>query len=105
MTQTLPKARSLELSDFLSNSLVELAGVQADEAPLVIERNGEPMVAVVPMAEFERWRREREWEAGTRALERISAAYEDVPLDVLEAKVAEAIAEGRAARRAARKAG
>jgi hypothetical protein len=38
----------------------------------------------------------RDWEAGTRAIERFSEAFADVPVPELEATIAEIIAEGRA---------
>jgi hypothetical protein len=39
---------------------------------------------------------DREWDQTTRALERFSAAFADVPVEELEAKIDQIIAEGRA---------
>ena len=64
---------------------------------MLIEKAGIPVAAVVSVGDLERLTRlDREWAAGTRALQEFSAAFQDVPVAELEERVAQIIAEGRA---------
>jgi prevent-host-death family protein len=75
--------------------------VQRDGAPVLIEKNGVPVAALISprkldflLAEIEK--RER----GFQAIANIQAAFADVPDDELEREVAKAVAEARAELRA-----
>jgi prevent-host-death family protein len=72
---------------------------------VIVERHGEPVAAVVPIAAYRQWQQQRE-EARARFFERMREAAERANLDPDEAEAiaAEAVAEVRAARRKARQA-
>lgn len=78
-----------------------LDSVVADGDSVIVERHGEPVAVVIPVAAYQQWQQQRE-EARTRFFERArkSAEYADVDPDEAEALVAEVIADVRAARRA-----
>jgi PHD/YefM family antitoxin component YafN of YafNO toxin-antitoxin module len=64
---------------------------------VVIERDGEPVAAVISFRDLERFdlmlrRRQRNWES----LERIRRAFDDVPDAELEREIDKAVAEARA---------
>ena len=64
---------------------------------VLIEKASIPVAALVSIEDLERLTRlDREWAAGTRALQQFSAAFQDVPVAELEERVAQIIAEGRA---------
>jgi orotate phosphoribosyltransferase-like protein len=61
-----------------------------------VEKAGIPVAALVSADDLARLQHlDRAWDDGTRALERVSAAFADVPVDELEAKVDQVITEGR----------
>jgi prevent-host-death family protein len=69
---------------------------------VVLEKAGIPVAALVSAEDLERLRRyDAEREADFAVLDRIGAAFADVPADELEREVAKAVAEVRAERRAA----
>lgn len=79
-----------------------LESVYHGDDEVVIERAGKPMAVVVPVAVYESWDRKR-----TRFWDAIKAVHErnkDVPPEVIEQEVAEAVREVRAERRARRNA-
>ena len=83
-----------EATDLLSG-LVE--AVSRSETRVLIERGGMPVAALISAGDLERLQQlDVEWQTTTRALERISEAFADVPVAELEAKIDEIIAEGRA---------
>jgi len=94
MSQTIT-AKELEanLGDYLSK-------VAKDGDAIVVERAGEPAAALVPLAVLRAHeeRRRRFFEAA----ESISRQFADVPEAELQAEIDSAVAEVRAARRAAR---
>lgn len=84
--------------------LLESVYYRGDE--IIIERAGKPMAVVIPAARYEAIQRKRErvWKLIAEAHER----NKDVPPEVLEREIEQAIKEVRAekrAREAARKAG
>jgi prevent-host-death family protein len=70
-----------------------LEGVYYRGDEVVIERAGKPMAVVVSMKEYQaiEARRQRFWEL----LEKTWEKNKDVPFDVIEAEIAEAVAEVR----------
>ncbi len=73
-----------------------LESVYHRDDEVVIERAGKPMAVVVPLAVYESWERKR-----TRFWNAIKAVHErnkDVPPEVIEQEVAEAVREVRAER-------
>lgn len=80
-----------------------LDSVAAGGDNVIVERHGEPVAVVVPVAAYRQWQQQRE-EARARffALMRESAERANMDPEEAEALVAEAIAEVRAARRKAR---
>ena len=96
---------------------VDVDEIQLARQPLIIERRGKPIAAVVPFDEYRRfsaWREERaarrawvleqdprrrmsakEWHAHFEAMERFAAHFDDITPQELEAEIAEAIAAVR----------
>jgi antitoxin (DNA-binding transcriptional repressor) of toxin-antitoxin stability system len=67
---------------------------------IIVEKAGIPVVGIVPVEDLRRLEQlDREWEEGTRAIERFSAAFADVPVEEAEAEIARIIAEIRAKKR------
>jgi prevent-host-death family protein len=80
------------------NNLADLIGqVHYGGQPVIIERSGKPMVALVPVAVLERYLAERHREF--EILDRIRADAPDVSPEEVEQDVAEAIAAVRAEKR------
>ena len=78
------------------NRFADLLGrVHYGGETVIVERSGKPMVAVIPMALYERLIAERE--ARFQVLDRIRARLPEVPPEEVERDVAEAIAAVRAA--------
>lgn len=95
---------------------VDVSDVASSKQPLIIEKEGEPIAAIVPFDEYQRfsiWREERaarrlwvverdprmelsaeEWQANFEAMDRF-AAYLDVTVEDLQADFDEAIAAVR----------
>jgi prevent-host-death family protein len=90
MTQT------MKISE-VKNTLSSLVNkVYRKETRVLVEKSGIPVAALVSADDLTRLQQlDRVWDGGTRALERVSAAFADVPVDELEAKVDQIIAEGR----------
>jgi hypothetical protein len=66
-----------------------------------LEKAGIPVPALVSAEDLARLQQfDREWEARTRAIERFSLAFADVPPEEAEAEVARIIAERRQRRSA-----
>ena len=78
------------------NNFAHLLGsVHYGNQVVIIERSGKPMVAVIPVAMYERLIAERE--ARFQVLDRIRQRVPDVPAEQVEQDVAEAVAAVRAA--------
>lgn len=97
MRQQEPTTQTMKISE-VKNTLPSLANaVYRKEMRVLIEKAGIPVAALVSVDDLDRLQQlDRDWDAGTRALERFSKAFADVPVDELEAKIAQIIAEGRA---------
>jgi len=106
---------------------VDVDEVQLARQPLIIERRGRPIAAVVSFNEYRRfssWREERaarrawvlerdprrrmsaeEWHTHFETIDRFAAHFDDLTPEELEADIAEAIAAVRAEERAAGESG
>ena len=68
--------------------------------PVLVRRGGVPIAAVVSLADLARWRAHDQVNiAAEDALVRIGAAFADMPLDELGARVTETVEQVRAERR------
>jgi prevent-host-death family protein len=96
---------TMKISDVRSelNSLVNR--VHRGEARIIVEKSGIPVAVLVSPEELNYLKeREKRIERGWEAMRQISRAFADVPVEELEAKVSEIIAENRAQARAEREA-
>jgi len=103
---------------------VDVDEIQLASQPLIIERRGKPIAAVVSFDEYRRfsaWQEERaarrawvleqdprrrmsaeEWHAHFEAMDRFAAHFDDVTPEELEAEITEAIATVRVEEKATR---
>ena len=78
-----------------------LSRVYRKETRVLVERSGIPVAAIVSADDLQRLQRlDEERERGFQAMERISQAFADVPVEELERRVAEAVEQVRADARA-----
>ena len=96
MREPEPMTQTMKISE-VKNTLSSLVNqVYRKETRILVEKSGIPVAALVSADDLSRLQQlDRDWEAGTRALERVSEAFADVPIDELEATIAQIIAEGR----------
>jgi prevent-host-death family protein len=74
--------------------------VAREQTRVVVERSGIPVAAIVSADDLVLLQRlDEQRERGFAAAERISQAFADVPVEKLERRVAEAVAQSRAERR------
>lgn len=97
MREQQPMTQTMKISE-VKNTLSSLVNqVYRKETRVLVEKAGIPVAALVSADDLTRLQQlDRDWEAGTRAIERFSQAFADVPVPELEATIAEIIAEGRA---------
>jgi prevent-host-death family protein len=97
MREQEPMTQTMKISE-VKNTLSSLVNqVYRKETRVLVEKAGIPVAALVSADDLARLQQlDRAWDEGTRVLERVSAAFADVPVDELEAKVDQIIAEGRA---------
>jgi prevent-host-death family protein len=86
----------MQLTDGLSELAHLIDAVARGETRVLVERAGAPAVAVISARDLV-WleQAERRWDEGTKALERFSAAFADVPTEEAEAEVARIITDIR----------
>ena len=96
MREQEPMTQTMKISD-VKNTLSSLVNkVYRKETRVLVEKSGIPVAALVSADDLTRLQQlDRDWDAGTRALERFSEAFADVPVPDLEAKIDQIIAEGR----------
>ena len=97
MREREPMTQTMKISA-VKNKLSSIVNeVYRKETRVLVERAGIPVAALVSVDDLDRLQQlDREWDAGTSAIERFSKAFADVPVDELEAQIARIIAEGRA---------
>jgi prevent-host-death family protein len=97
MTEQAPPTRTMKISDVKAKLSSLVNEVYRRETRVLVEKAGIPVAALVSIEDLKRLTRlDREWAAGTRALEEFSLAFQGVPIAELEERVAQIIAEGRA---------
>ena len=97
MREQEPMTQTMKISD-VKNQLSSLVNeVYRKETRVLVEKAGIPVAALVSADDLRRLTQlDRAWDEGTLALERFSEAFADIPVDELEAKIGQIIAEGRA---------
>lgn len=91
------ETRTMKISD-VKKSLSSLVNeVYQKKTRVLVEKSGIPGAAILSVDDLARLNQlDREWHEGARTMERISEAFADVPVEELEAKIDQIIAEGRA---------
>lgn len=91
-----PTTRTMNISE-VNKAFSDLVNeVDHTKARILVEKSGNPLAALVSVDDLARLERfDREWEEGTKALERFSQAFADVPVEEGEAEIARIIAEIR----------
>ncbi len=99
--QHYPVIQTINVAEARKDFSQLLTRVYRKETRVVVEKSGIPVAAIVSADDLERlqWL-DAERERGFQAMERISQAFADVPVDELERRVAEALEQARAGRRA-----
>lgn len=91
-----PVTRTVTISDAKRelSSLVE--AVRRNGARVIMERDGVPVAALVAADDLARLEElDRKWEEHTRAMERFSEAFAEIPTEEAEAEIARIIADIR----------
>jgi prevent-host-death family protein len=97
MPEQEPMTQTMKISEVKSRLSSLVNEVYRKETRVLVEKAGIPVAALVSADDLDRLQQlDRDWDAGTHALERFSEALADVPVDELEAQIARIIAEGRA---------
>ncbi|MGH2614952.1 MAG: type II toxin-antitoxin system prevent-host-death family antitoxin [Thermomicrobiales bacterium] len=90
--------KTSEVKNTLSSLVNE---VYRKETRVLVEKSGIPVAALVSTDDLARLEQlDRDWAEGTKAIERFSQAFADVPTEEAEAEVARIIAERRQRRAA-----
>ena len=93
--------RHINLNETRENLDDAIDGVVRNESRVLLERGGTPVAAVISLREYKRFLNlEAARSHGFEAIERISKAFIDVPMDELEREIDKAIAQVRADQRA-----
>jgi prevent-host-death family protein len=96
MRQGTPETQTMKISD-VKNQLSSLVNeIYRREKRILIEKAGIPVAALLSaddLALLEE--RDRRWEEGAQAMERMSVAFADVPVEELEAEIRRIIDENR----------
>jgi prevent-host-death family protein len=91
-----PKTRTRTISEVQRELSALVQAVHRGETRVIVEREGVAVAALVPIADLTRLQQfDRDWDRHTRALERFSEAFADVPTEEAEAEVARIIADLR----------
>lgn len=101
MSKQEPPTQTLKISD-VKNTLSSLVNkVYRKETRVLVEKAGIPVAALVSADDLNRLQQlDRAWDERTKAIERFSQAFADVPAEEAEAEVARIIAERRERRAA-----
>lgn len=90
------QTRTLTMSEVKDAFAKLVAEVGRGETRVLVGQSGNPTAALVSADDLRRLEEiDRDWEEGTRALERFGAAFADVPPEESEAEIARIIAEIR----------
>jgi len=101
MREQEPMTQTMKISD-VKNMLSSLVNkVYRKETRVLVEKSGIPVAALVSAEDLNRLEQlDRAWDERTKAIERFSQAFVDVPAEDAEAEVARIIAERRQRRTA-----
>ncbi len=103
MRETDPMTQSMNLTDAREHWSQVIDAVFQRQKRVVLEKAGIPVAALVSTEDLERLKRyDAEREADFAVLDRIGAAFADVPAEELEREVVRALAEVRVEMRAER---
>ncbi len=101
MREQHPMTQTIKASEVRQNWSQVLNQVARKQTRVLVEKSGIPVAALVSAEDLERLNHlEEQRERGFAAMDRISAAFAEVPVEELEAEVTKAIATVRAASRA-----
>ncbi len=101
MREHQPMTETLKASEVRQQWSDVVNKVARREARVVVEKSGVPVAAVVSADDLARLQQlDAEREQAFAALDRIGAAFKDVPAEEIEREVAKALAEVRAENRA-----
>lgn len=91
---TTPRTMTISEVKKVLSELVDEVGL--GNTRVLVEQAGRPVAALVSVDELARLERfDREWDEGTKAIERFSQAFADVPVEEAEAEIARIITEIR----------
>ena len=97
---TIPAETRLKLTDTKQHLSQIVNQVARGESRIVIEKSGLPVAAIISAGEYQRFLQlDAEREKRFAAMERISDAFMDVPLEELEAEVDRAVSEIRSGKK------
>ena len=85
MATAKPNKQTLSTADLRRDLDGVLADVASNEAQVVVEQDGKPLVAIIQPDELERLRRlEAEWEKPFALIDRMRAAFADLSEEEIE---------------------
>jgi prevent-host-death family protein len=91
-----PDIQTIQLSEVNGPLLRLVSKVSRQETRVLVEDAGEPVAALVSAEDLRRLNDlDRTWDERTRAIERFSKAFADVPADEVEADVARIVEKRR----------
>jgi hypothetical protein len=96
MAQATPATKVVDILDLKTDPSGSIKEVTSGESWLLIEEGGEPVAAVVSVADLEQMRFQREWDEATDVFDRIGEAFKDVDPDELQAEIDRIVTEIRA---------
>ena len=102
MREVEPSTQTVETSDLPPEWSDTIDQVARNKVRIVVEQRGVPVAAIISSEDFERLRRlDAERERAFAVLDRIGAAFADVPAEEIEEHANKALAEVRAENRQA----
>jgi prevent-host-death family protein len=105
MRRSEPTTRAIEISEVKSRLSPLANEVSRNEVRIIVEEAGAPIAALVSLADLERLARfDEQREKRFAVVDRMRAAFADVPAEEIEREAAKAVAEVRAEMAAKRKA-
>lgn len=104
MSEQPPMTQAMNISQVKNQISSVVNRVYRKETRVLIEKSGIPVAALVSPDDLNKLQQlDREWEQTTQAIQRFSQAFADIPVDELEAKIDEIIADNRTKETAARR--
>ena len=92
-----PATQTIEVTDMEDRLARLVEELSRNDIRVILEASGRPIAALISVTDLERWTRlDREREARFTGLDRMRAAFADVPPEELEREIAKAVAEVRA---------